>query len=86
MLDLETLKQEALKAVSEADGKSLEELRIAYLSKKGKVQELMAQMKELSNEEKPKFGQMVNDLKQSISQAIEEKKQKLEEEQLNERL
>ncbi len=86
MLDLESLKNEALKAIGDADGKSLEELRIAYLSKKGKVQELMSHMKELSDEERPKFGQLVNDLKQSLSQAIEEKKQKLEAELLNVKL
>ena len=78
MLDLETLKNEALKAISEADSKTLEELRIEYLSKKGKVQSLMAQMRDLSPEEKPKFGQLVNDLKNSISAAMDEKKRELE--------
>ena len=78
MLDLESLKNEALKAISEADSKALEELRIEYLSKKGKVQSLMAQMRDLSAEEKPKFGQMVNDLKNSISKAMDEKKNELE--------
>ena len=40
MLDLELLKNEALKAISEADSRTLEELRIEYLSKKGKIQGL----------------------------------------------
>ncbi len=86
MLDLELLKNEALKAISEADSKSLEELRIEYLSKKGKIQGLMAQMRDLSAEEKPKFGQMVNDLKNAVSTAIDEKKEKLDQELLNARL
>ncbi|MBO4918557.1 MAG: phenylalanine--tRNA ligase subunit alpha [Erysipelotrichaceae bacterium] len=86
MLDLELLKNEALKAISEADSRTLEELRIEYLSKKGKIQGLMAQMRELSAEEKPKFGQMVNDLKNAVSAAIDEKKEKLDKELLNERL
>jgi len=86
MLDLEALKNEALKAIEEADSKSLEELRIEYLSKKGKVQSLMAQMKDLSAEEKPKFGQMVNDLKNSIQEAMDLKKEKLESAMLNARL
>ena len=86
MLDLELLKNEALKAISEADSKSLEELRIEYLSKKGKIQGLMAQMRDLSAEEKPKFGQMVNDLKNAVSAAIDEKKEKLDQELLNARL
>ncbi len=86
MLDLELLKNEALKAISEADTRSLEELRIEYLSKKGKIQGLMAQMRDLASEEKPKFGQMVNDLKNAVSAAIDEKKEKLDQELLNARL
>ena len=86
MLDLENLKKEALAAIGEADEKKLEELRIEYLSKKGKVQALMAQMRDLAAEEKPKFGQMVNDLKNAISKAMDEKKSELEERILNERL
>jgi len=83
MLDLENIKNEALNAIKNADSKLLEELRIEYLSKKGKVQSLMAQMKDLSSEEKPKFGQLVNDLKSAISDAIDSKKQELESAQLN---
>ncbi len=79
MNDLKTLKEEALKAIGEVkDSKVLDELRIEYLSKKGKITGLMSQMKELSAEEKPKFGQLVNDLKVSVSNAIEEKKQELD--------
>ncbi|MDO5331845.1 MAG: phenylalanine--tRNA ligase subunit alpha [Bacillota bacterium] len=86
MLDLEKLKNEAISLIESADDKKLEELRIEYLSKKGKIQELMAQMRELPAEEKPKFGQMVNDLKNEVSKAIEEKKEKLESSLLNEKL
>ena len=86
MLDLEKLKGEVLSLIDSADDKKLEELRIEYLSKKGKIQELMAQMRELPVEEKPKFGQMVNDLKNEVSKAIEDKKAKLESALLNEKL
>ena len=75
MNDLTSLKQEALAAINEVkDSKVLEELRIEYLSKKGKIQGLMAEMRNLPNEEKPKFGQLVNDLKSSVSLALDEKK------------
>ena len=86
MLDLEKLKEEALSLIEQADDKKLEELRIEYLSKKGKIQELMSQMKELSVEEKPKFGQLVNNLKNEVSEAIEQKKVKLEAALINEKL
>ena len=79
MNDLTSLKQEALAAINEVkDSKVLEELRIEYLSKKGKIQGLMSQMKDLSPEEKPKFGQLVNDLKTSVTSAIEDKKKELD--------
>jgi len=77
MLDLQKLKEEALSLIEKADDKALEDLRIEYLSKKGKIQGLMAQMRELTAEEKPKFGQMVNDLKNEVTQAIENKKEEL---------
>ena len=86
MLDLEKLKNDAISLIENADEKKLEELRIEYLSKKGKIQELMNQMKDLSKEEKPKFGQLVNNLKNDINNAIEEKKAKLEETLLNAKL
>ena len=84
MEDLQSLKNEALKAIEEAkDSKTLEELRIEYLSKKGQIQALMAQMRDLSAEEKPKFGQLVNDLKQAVTSALDEKKETLDNEALN---
>ena len=86
MLDFKKIKEDALKLINDADEKKLEEIRIEYLSKKGKVQELMSQMKELSAEEKPKFGQLVNDLKNEITNAIEQKKEKIESAILNEKL
>ena len=86
MLDLEALKNEALNAVANADSKTLEDLRIEYLSKKGKIQSLMAQMRDLPAEEKPKFGQMVNDLKNAVSAAMDAKKAELEEVLMNAKL
>ena len=78
MLDLEKIKSEALEAISKCvDEKALEELRIEYLSKKGKIQALMQEMKNLSAEEKPKFGQLVNDLKNSVTETLEAKKEEL---------
>lgn len=78
MLDLEKVKEEALKVIEECkDEKLLEELRIEYLSKKGKIQALMQEMKDLPKEEKPKFGQLVNDLKNSVTESLEKKKDEL---------
>ena len=78
MEDYEKLKSEALKEIAAVQGeKALEELRLAWLSKKGRIQALMAQMKELPKEEKPAFGAAVNVLKQAVTAALEEKKEEL---------
>ena len=73
---IQQLQEVALKKIQEAkDLNALNQLRIDYLGKKGSVQALMSQMKELPKEEKPVFGQEVNTLKQSVSKAIEQAQQ-----------
>ena len=87
MIDIEKFKEEALKAIEDANSlELLEKLKNDYLSKKGKVQDLMAEMRNLAKEEKPKFGQLVNNAKSSITEAIENKLNKLNESLLNEKL
>jgi phenylalanyl-tRNA synthetase alpha chain len=44
----------------------LEQLKVKYLGKKGSVQGLMRNLKELSPEERPAFGQKVNLLKEEV--------------------
>ncbi|MBQ6367615.1 MAG: phenylalanine--tRNA ligase subunit alpha [Erysipelotrichaceae bacterium] len=86
-MDTVTLKNEALQRIEKAEKTSdLEQLRIEYLAKKGMVQQLMVQMKDLSPEEKPAFGQKVNELKKVITQALEDRQKQLAESELNERL
>ncbi|MFN4174881.1 MAG: phenylalanine--tRNA ligase subunit alpha [Parachlamydiaceae bacterium] len=52
--------------------KELEDLRVKYLGKKGPVQDLMKNIKDITPEERPAFGQAVNDLKTTISTTLEE--------------
>ena len=61
MENVKTIKEEALAKIANLQNLAeLEEFRVAYLSKKGIIQGLMMQMKDLPKEEKPKFGQVVN--------------------------
>jgi len=60
----------------------LESVRVAYLGKKGSVTDLLKGMKELSNEERKSFGQMVNELKGAVAQKISEKTEQLKEAQV----
>ena len=64
----------------------LVELKAKYLGKKGLVTELTANMKDLSIEEKKKLGQLVNLLKNEVTEMINSKQQALEQQELERRL
>ena len=79
MNKIEELRQEAMEKISNAENMNvLNDLRVAFMGKKGPVQDLMKGMKDLSKEEKPAFGQKVNQLKSELSSLIEQKKVELE--------
>ncbi len=79
MATIDELQLQAKEAVEAADSlQTLNALRVEYLGKKGPVQALMKQMKDLPKEEKPAFGARVNELKQEISGWIDERRAVLE--------
>ena len=81
------IRSEYLKDIeSITNSKDLMDVRNKYLSKKGKVNELMTQMREVPAEEKAAFGQMVNNLKTYISEGLDSLKNKLDEEELQRKL
>ncbi|MBP5343066.1 phenylalanine--tRNA ligase subunit alpha [bacterium] len=57
---------------------TLTELRAQYLGKKGPIQEMLLEMKNLPNEEKPKLGEKVNALKALATELFDEKKKEIE--------
>lgn len=60
----------------------LEEIRVAYLGKKGKVTELMSKIREIPNEQKREYGQAINQIKTEIESNISSLKEKLEAEKI----
>lgn len=66
--------------------KELNDLKVDYLGKKGKITELNQMIKDIPNEEKKEFGQKVNEIRTLFNNAYEEKKNKFEESLLNEKL
>ena len=71
MASLEEIKQAALKRISEAtDAETLNEIYANVLSKKGELTALMKNLKDMAAEERPKFGQLVNDARKSIEEAL----------------
>lgn len=79
MEKLTTLKTEGLAQIEACTNlQELQNIRVLYLGKKGPIQEVMKMMKDLPNEEKPLFGQQVNEIKTLLSDAIDAKKAILE--------
>ena len=70
---LKELRERALAQIKEGvTPEKLEEARVAFLGKKGELTAMLKSMKELSAEERPKFGQAVNELRDELEHVIEE--------------
>ncbi|MDY6806479.1 MAG: phenylalanine--tRNA ligase subunit alpha [Cyanobacteriota bacterium] len=71
---LKKLGEEATEAIATADSlDKLEQLRVSYLGKKGKVSKILGTMGKLDPKERPKVGAMANEVKQGIQGSLEEK-------------
>lgn len=58
----------------------LETLRVDFLGRKGRLAELMSRLPELSPAERPAFGQTANKVKQRLTELLEDRKARLEQE------
>ena len=75
---LEKIKEDALKQIEASDAlEKLNEIRVAYLGKKGELTSVLKSMKDVPPEERPKVGQMVNDARSIIENRLEEAKASL---------
>lgn len=84
---ISTIKKELESKIKNvSDIKSLNELRVEYLGKKGIITELSTVMKELSVEEKKTFGKTLNELRKYVEENIETLREKLETLELNKKL
>ena len=72
---LEKIKSEALAKIDASDAlEKLNEIRVAYLGKKGELITVLKSMKDVAPEERPKVGQMVNEVRALIEERLEETK------------
>ncbi|MDT2011450.1 phenylalanine--tRNA ligase subunit alpha [Carnobacterium divergens] len=84
---IESLKEEALAKVAASENLDvLNQVRVAYLGKKGPLTEVLRGMKDLSAEERPKVGALANVVRDEITTMLEEKKTTLEMKKINESL
>ena len=80
---MKTAKEEILKAV---DKESLEAARVKYLGKKGEFTQVLRGMGALSPEERPKIGELVNNVKNELENMIQENEEKFKAELMNRKL
>lgn len=84
---LEKIREEALNQIEASEAlEKLNEIRVAYLGKKGELTNLLKGMKNVAPEDRPKVGQMVNEVREQLEGRLEEAKtalaRKAREEQL----
>ena len=84
---LQALKEQALQDLEIVDSlEALKNLKVQYLGKKGSLTEILRGMGALSAEERPKIGQIVNELRAELGGKIEEHTKVLEEKALADKL
>lgn len=66
---LKKLKEQVLKELSEIkDSEVLVDLKTKYLGRKGELNEILKSLKDLSSAEKPRIGQLANEVKQELAE------------------
>ncbi|MBS1272015.1 MAG: Phenylalanine--tRNA ligase alpha subunit [Candidatus Marinimicrobia bacterium] len=78
--DIEDIRSSFSDALESAgdDLEELESLRIQYLGRKGKVQQLFSLIGQADPEERPKIGKLINDLKEEVTDKLESAKAQAE--------
>ena len=84
---LQTIQKQAAEALdSAADLRAIDDLRVRYLGKKGELTAILKQMGKLSAEERPKVGQLANEVRAAIERLIDERSAAVRAAQLEQRL
>ncbi len=78
--DINNIKNEALAQIMDAaTADELENLRIQYLGRQGKVSLLIKELKDVPSSERAAVGALINDVKNTLSKEINERKNNLKE-------
>lgn len=84
---IKELYESASNALSQvSDLKGLDDVRVSYLGKSGSVTGLLKGMRDVAPEDRPKVGQMVNDLRVKITEIISEKETMLKQAEMQKAL
>ncbi len=81
---LELIKNQAMEKLARiSDIRELEDLKVAYLGKKGELTGILKGMGTLSAEERPVIGQLANEVRFALEEAISQTKDRLVKEERN---
>ena len=84
---LQRIQADARQRIQESDSlDKLNEVRVAFLGKKGELTAVLKGMKDVAAEDRPKVGQWVNEARAEIEQLLEDSKKKLEAAALEQKL
>lgn len=84
---IKKIQLEAEKKIAEIkDSKELQELKVKILGKKSELSEALKNLKDLSAEERPKMGALVNTARQKLEEKIKEMEEKFANKNLEEKL
>ncbi|HOK08642.1 MAG TPA: phenylalanine--tRNA ligase subunit alpha [Candidatus Hydrogenedens sp.] len=85
--ELEQVKATALQKIKTADStEALEQIRVEFLGKKGKITEVLKQLGSIPPEERPKIGSVANEVKKILTEAIENQHNVLLEKELQRKI
>ena len=87
MVELRDLTKQALNDIDNADDDhDLDDVRIRYLGKKGRITQQLRRLGSLPEAERPGAGQAVNQAKEQVQAAINQRKTELQQQRLTSRL
>jgi phenylalanyl-tRNA synthetase alpha chain len=76
---LQSLSERATQSVADIQtAEQLEQVRIEYLGKKGILSQMLGAMGKLSAEERPQVGSIANEIKQTLQEQLDQRKQSLQ--------
>ena len=85
--EIEQIQKSALEEIKQAqDLKSLGEVKVKYLGKKGELTKALRGMGGLSAEERPIIGKLVNEVRDLLEEEFDKKEKQLKSEELQKRL
>lgn len=84
---LDQLRKQGLAEVkASSDLEKINDIRVKMLGKKGPITQVLRGMRELSAEERPKIGQFANEVRDELTNAIEQRRSELEQAKINAQL